>query len=83
MESIDHECTKLKQQYETCFYAWYSENFLKGDTRDACEDLFQQYRACIDVRRFVCLFADEQAQQGTVANTFPSLLLGSLENVKG
>jgi TRIAP1/MDM35 family protein len=50
MESIDPECTTLKQKYEACFYTWYSEKFLKGDTRDECAELFKEYRACLDVR---------------------------------
>lgn len=49
MESIDPECTKLKQKYESCFYTWYQENFLNGDTHDKCATLFQEYRACLEV----------------------------------
>ena len=50
MESIDPDCTKLKQKYEACFNTWYSEKYLKGETRDDCVDLFKEYRACIEVK---------------------------------
>lgn len=52
MESIDPDCTKLKQEYETCFYAWYSEKFLKGQGGEAgneCQELFRRYRTCLEV----------------------------------
>lgn len=49
MESIDPECTKLKQKYEACFNTWYSEKFLKGETQDECQELFKEYRTCLEV----------------------------------
>ena len=49
MESLDPECTKLKQTYEACFNSWYSEKYLKGDTKDDCAEIFKEYRACIEV----------------------------------
>lgn len=50
MESIDSECTKLKQTYETCFNSWYADEYLKGfkSTSSPCQDLFEQYRNCIE-----------------------------------
>ena len=51
MESIDPECTKLKQKYEACFYHWYQEKFLRGITQDDCAELFASYRACLDVSK--------------------------------
>lgn len=50
MDSIGPECTELKHKYEACFNRWYSEKFLKGETRDECEPLFKAYKACLDVQ---------------------------------
>jgi len=47
MESLGRECTELKRKYDACFNTWYSEKFLKGDIQPECEDLFEEYRACI------------------------------------
>jgi TRIAP1/MDM35 family protein len=48
MESIGKECTELKHKYEECFNKWYSEKFLKGQLADTpCQDLFDNYRACL------------------------------------
>lgn len=50
MDSIDPECTKLKQKYEACFYSWYSEKYLTGKSReDECAPLFKEYRQCLEV----------------------------------
>lgn len=50
MESINPECTKLKQKYEACFYNWYSEKYLAGKSKeDECAPLFKEYRACLEV----------------------------------
>ncbi|GFT68012.1 uncharacterized protein NPIL_385701 [Nephila pilipes] len=49
MDSIGKDCKELKQNYESCFNAWYSEKFLKnksGDIND-CEPLFQEYQKCL------------------------------------
>ncbi|OMJ28849.1 TP53-regulated inhibitor of apoptosis 1-B [Smittium culicis] len=48
MESIDSKCTELKKKYDNCFNHWYTEKFLKGEKTDDCQDLFKQYRECID-----------------------------------
>jgi TRIAP1/MDM35 family protein len=51
MESIDPECSKLKQKYEACFYQWYSERYLTGTSReDECHPLFLEYRKCLEVK---------------------------------
>ena len=53
MESIGGKaCTELKLKYEDCFNKWYSQKFLKGDLADnsPCQDLFDEYKACIVVR---------------------------------
>lgn len=51
MDSIDPECTKLKQKYEACFYSWYSEKYLTGKSReDECAPLFKEYRQCLEVK---------------------------------
>lgn len=47
--SVGPDCTELKQKYDACFNKWYSEKFLKGDTRPECEELFKDYRACVMV----------------------------------
>lgn len=49
MESIAPECTKFKHQYDQCFNTWFSEKFLKGDTKlpENCDKLFKQYQECI------------------------------------
>lgn len=49
MESIVPECTPLKKDYDKCFNQWFSERFLKGDSRVSaeCEKLFQEYQNCI------------------------------------
>jgi TRIAP1/MDM35 family protein len=51
MESIGKECTKLKKKYEECFNKWYSEKFLLGQGKDEtpCEELFEEYKACLMV----------------------------------
>lgn len=47
MESIGKECTALKNKYDECFNQWYSEKFLKGDYSASCQEVFEEYRACI------------------------------------
>lgn len=48
MESIGGEtCSRLKQKYESCFYNWYTEKFLKGNIQEECQDLFDEYRLCL------------------------------------
>lgn len=52
MESIEPLCTKLKESYEGCFYKWYTEKFLKGNSITAateCQEMFDDYRACLIV----------------------------------
>lgn len=48
MNSIGENCTELKKQYDTCFNAWFSEKFLKGNTDDSmCAPLFKIYQECV------------------------------------
>lgn len=49
MDSIAPECTSTKHDYDKCFNEWFSDRFLKGDTKipEACEDLFKKYQDCI------------------------------------
>lgn len=50
MSSISPACQTLKDEYDACFNSWFSEHFLKGDTKtDMCTNLFKQYQACIKV----------------------------------
>ena len=52
MESLDPECTALKQAYDKCFHIWYSEKFLKGVLTNDCEELFKVYQSCVKVREW-------------------------------
>ncbi|XP_787621.3 TP53-regulated inhibitor of apoptosis 1 [Strongylocentrotus purpuratus] len=47
MNSLSPDCTGLKQAYDACFNSWFSEKFLKGDSTDACGDLFKKYQECV------------------------------------
>lgn len=47
MNSLADECTPLKHEYDACFNSWFSEKYLKGDTRDECGDLFKKYQECV------------------------------------
>jgi len=48
MNSLDPECNELKQKYDSCFNLWFTEKFLKGDTKDdMCKPLFVLYRDCV------------------------------------
>ncbi|XP_057320409.1 TP53-regulated inhibitor of apoptosis 1-like [Microplitis mediator] len=48
MNSIGESCNELKHQYDTCFQAWFSDKFLKGDTNDSvCAPLFKIYQTCL------------------------------------
>ncbi|CAF3231917.1 unnamed protein product [Rotaria socialis] len=48
MSSISPSCQILKDEYDACFNSWFSENYLKGDTKaDMCTNLFKKYQACI------------------------------------
>jgi len=47
MQSIGPECNELKKTYDACFNQWFSENFLKGDTNDACAPIFKVYQECV------------------------------------
>ena len=52
-------CKDLKETYDTCFYKWYGEKFLKGQiTRDPCKDEFDEYKVCLDVCKVVLLSVD-------------------------
>lgn len=47
MESIGTDCNELKKEYDSCFNAWFSDKFLKGDYNDACADIFRKYQICV------------------------------------
>ena len=48
MESIGKECTDLKKSYDECFNYWFSEKYLKGDTRsNICGQIFKEYQNCV------------------------------------
>ena len=44
-------CKDLKQKYDDCFNAWFSEKFLKGNKNDSqCSYLLKVYKQCVEVR---------------------------------
>ena len=52
MESLDSNCTSLKQKYDGCFNGWFRDSFLnrKGPDHDtACGKLFKEYQTCLKV----------------------------------
>eukprot|EP00929_Paragymnodinium_shiwhaense_P045965 TRINITY_DN23432_c0_g1_i1.p4 TRINITY_DN23432_c0_g1~~TRINITY_DN23432_c0_g1_i1.p4 ORF type:complete len:102 (+),score=26.82 TRINITY_DN23432_c0_g1_i1:100-405(+) len=40
-------CSPYKLQYDKCFNKWYSQGFLRGNLNNTCDDLFEDYRACV------------------------------------
>ena len=53
MNSLDGECTPLKQKYDECFNVWFRDGFLKGKAGQghdqACGELFKSYQSCLEV----------------------------------
>jgi len=50
MNSVYKECTELKQKYDACYSVWFTDRFLKGDTKeDTCAPLFALYQQCLKV----------------------------------
>jgi TRIAP1/MDM35 family protein len=47
MNSLSQKCQEAKEKYDACFNKWFSERYLKGDTRDECEPVFKVYQACV------------------------------------
>lgn len=48
MNSISEDCNDLKKRYDACFNSWYTESFLRGDTKsEPCRELFEKYHACV------------------------------------
>lgn len=51
MNSIGENCNELKAKYDSCFNAWFSDSFLKGNTDDStCKPLFKIYQKCVQVK---------------------------------
>ncbi|GES58328.1 distribution and morphology protein 35 [Aspergillus terreus] len=47
--SIAPECNEIKEKYDTCFLKWYSEKYLRGNTKsNECEELFSKYKSCLN-----------------------------------
>ncbi|AMD20854.1 HDR112Cp [Eremothecium sinecaudum] len=47
--SFAPECTPLKEEYDKCFNHWYSEKFLKGQSREnECAEQWYTYMECVD-----------------------------------
>ncbi|KAF2880949.1 hypothetical protein ILUMI_25230 [Ignelater luminosus] len=48
MNSIGEACKQLKDEYDACFNAWFSEHFLRGETNDSmCAPMFKLYQQCV------------------------------------
>lgn len=48
MNSIGESCNEMKQVYDSCFHAWFSEKFLKGETSESmCAPLLKVYQQCV------------------------------------
>ena len=47
MNSLSKKCQEAKEKYDACFNKWFSERYLKGDTRDECEPVFKIYQECV------------------------------------
>ena len=47
MNSISKKCQEAKEKYDACFNNWFSEKYLKGDTKDECAELFKVYQKCV------------------------------------
>ncbi|KAJ5266849.1 hypothetical protein N7478_009657 [Penicillium angulare] len=46
--SIAPECNDIKEKYDTCFLKWYSEKYLRGNTKsNDCDELFVKYKSCL------------------------------------
>lgn len=53
MNSIQKECTELKRKYDACYTVWFTDRFLKGETKDEmCTPLFDLYQQCLKVSIF-------------------------------
>ncbi|EFA81638.1 hypothetical protein PPL_05630 [Heterostelium album PN500] len=40
-------CKDLKDRHDQCFYKWYSNSFLKGNTSAECQEEWEEYQVCI------------------------------------
>ncbi|XP_059480299.1 TP53-regulated inhibitor of apoptosis 1-like [Neocloeon triangulifer] len=48
MNSVGEECNDMKKTYDSCFNAWFSHKFLRGQHDDQmCADLFLKYQQCV------------------------------------
>ena len=47
MNSISKKCQEAKEKYDACFNTWFSEKYLKGQTKDECSELFKEYQKCV------------------------------------
>jgi len=89
MNSLDPQCNELKQKYDSCFNLWFTEKFLKGDTKDdMCKPLFVLYRDCVREaikKQNIDLGGEFIGKFGSLRLTVPSLdeiekvVLGSSE----
>lgn len=78
MNSISPECQELKEKYDACFNKWFSEKFLKGNTKDECGALFEVYQDCVKVNKFSMNNSDH-----VISWSLYTLSLGMSEEAKG
>lgn len=98
MNSVGPECNELKKQYDACFNTWFAEQFLKGNTKDACSSLFKNYQDCVMVsticntsvcmhrelfnKYFVFLFQDAIKRQNIDVQEIEKQVLGTSQEQK-
>eukprot|EP00041_Stephanoeca_diplocostata_P009673 m.150902 g.150902 ORF g.150902 m.150902 type:complete len:154 (-) comp17839_c0_seq2:613-1074(-) len=50
-ESLISQCTKIKHEYDSCFFNWYQNEYLPNaeskQVTDPCSGILQQYRTCL------------------------------------
>ncbi|KAF9363143.1 Mitochondrial distribution and morphology protein 35 [Mortierella sp. NVP85] len=84
--SIGEKCTKIKQEYDSCFNSWYSEKFLKGDVTPQCDDLFFKYKDCLmkvlEEKKLDTLLADARKDNPFPNPSTPSSSSGNSESTR-
>lgn len=50
LNSFHPECNNLKQQYDQCFNAWFTDHYMNGHYNNVeCQKLFEIYTDCVKV----------------------------------
>ena len=77
MNSIGEDCQDLKTAYDHCFNKWFSKQFLKGNRKDPCKELFNVYQNCVKVFTTVgCIHNTLQRSFTTVLVVVVVVVLG-------